>query len=142
VVRRGNGPPDGINRPGGRGEAMKRKVLLLLVCLGLVGVNCRAELTYKELMHTYVKAAPENTSLQDYYLMGLYEGVKATNMASLMQNKRPLYCKPPAFELNPNDIKSIIQNAHETFDASGTVPVSYLLFVGLVQTFPCIIEPN
>ena len=121
---------------------MKRKIFILSVCLCLVSVNCWAELTYRELQHTYEKATADTTVTQDYYLLGLYEGVKATNLASLMQNKKPLYCKPPAFELNPNDIKSIIKTAHETYDPTGTVPVSYLLFIGLMQTFPCIIEPN
>ncbi len=121
---------------------MKGCWLILTMCLCLVGIDCRAELTYRELVHTYEKAAADKTATQDYYLLGLYEGVKATNLASLMQNKKPLYCKPPAFELNPNDIKSVIKNAHESYDPQDTVPVSYLLFIGLMQTFPCIIEPN
>ena len=121
---------------------MKYKSFILLVCLCLVSINCRAELTYRELQHTYEKAAADQTATPDHYLIGLYEGVKATNLASLMQNKKPLYCKSPAFELNANDIKSIIKTAHDTYDQSGTVPVSYLLFIGLIQTFPCIIEPN
>ena len=121
---------------------MKSKIFILLLCLGLVSVNCRAELTYKELMHTYEKAAGESTATQDYYLLGLYEGVKAANLAALMQNKQPLYCKPPAFDLNSSDIKSIIKCAHESYDHSGSIPVSYLLFIGLIQTFPCIIEPS
>lgn len=121
---------------------MKRKIFLVLICLGLVTIDCRAELTYKELMHTYEKAAAEGTGSQDNYLLGLYEGIKAANLAALMQNKTPLYCKPPAFELNPGDIKAIIKCAHDTYDTSGSIPVSYLLFIGMVQTFPCIIEPN
>ena len=121
---------------------MSGKSLMLMFCLCLVGFDCRAELTYRELMHTYEKAAADQTHAQDYYLLGLYEGVKATNLASVMQNKKPLYCKPPAFELNPNDVKSIIKNAHESYDPHDSVPVSYLLFICLMQTFPCIIEPN
>jgi len=121
---------------------MKSKILLLVICLGLVSVNCRAELTYKELMHTYEKAEGESTTTQDYYLLGLYEGVKAANIAAMMQNKKPLYCKPAAFELNPSDIKTIIKCAHESYDPSEQIPVSYLLFIGLIQTFPCIIEPS
>jgi hypothetical protein len=121
---------------------MKRKSVILLVCLCLVSINCRAEMTYRELQHTYEKAPADKTAIQDYYLLGLYEGVKATNLASLMQNRKPLYCKPASFELTPSDIKSIIKSAHETYDQGGSVPVSYLLFIGLMQTFPCIIEPN
>lgn len=108
-----------------------------MTCLCLVSVDCRAELTYKELQHTYEMTQKDNKHILDNYLLGLYEGINAANLAYYMQTKQQLYCKSPDFDLNANDIRSIIKETHETFDSEGEIPVSYLLFIGLKKTFPC-----
>jgi hypothetical protein len=54
-----------------------------------------------------------------------------------MQTKQFLYCKPNNFDLNINNIRSIIKDAHDSYNTEGEIPVSYLLFVGLKKTFPC-----
>ena len=54
-----------------------------------------------------------------------------------MKTKQPLFCNTNNFNLNVNDIRSIIKDAHDAHDSEGTIPVSYLLFVGLNKTFPC-----
>jgi hypothetical protein len=116
---------------------MKRLFRLAVVCFFLFNANCWAEFTYKELQHIYKTSEKDSTHAVDNYLVGLYEGINASNLANYMQTKQPLFCKPNNFDLNVNDIRSIIKDAHETHDSEGTIPVSYLLFVGLNKTFPC-----
>jgi hypothetical protein len=119
------------------GGKMKRLTCLLTTCLCLIGVDCRAELKYKELQHTYEMTESGSTHAIDNYLIGLYEGINASNHAYYMQTKQFLYCKPNNFDLNVNNIRSIIKDAHDSYDSEGEIPVSYLLFVGLKKTFPC-----
>ena len=116
---------------------MKRLFCLAVVCFFLFKASCWAEFTYKELQHIYQAAEKDSTHAVDNYLVGLYEGINASNLANYMQTKQTLFCKPNNFDLNVNDIRSIIKDAHETHDSEGTIPVSYLLFVGLNKTFPC-----
>lgn len=116
---------------------MKRLFCLAVICFFLFNANCWAEFTYKELLHIYETSEKDSTHAVDNYLVGLYEGINASNLANYMQTKQPLFCKPNNFDLNVNDIRSIIKDAHETHDSEGTIPVSYLLFVGLKKTFPC-----
>jgi hypothetical protein len=121
------------------GGDMKGKIVIgLLVCLLMPHAHGWAEITYGELQHVYDKGKVSDDFSQDRYLVGVYEGIKATNLASLMQNKQPLFCKPDRLELNPRDIQSLVKDAHETYDYNGSIPVSYLLFIGLVKTFPCL----
>ena len=116
---------------------MIRRIFIFTIGFILFYTDCRAELTYKELQHIYEGPKKESTQSIDNYLIGLYEGINASNLANYMQSKKFLYCKPNNFELNVSDIKSIIKDAHDTHDSQGTIPVSYLLFVGLKKTFPC-----
>ena len=116
---------------------MKRLSCILVICICLASVDCRAELTYKELQHSYEMTKSDNTQVMDTYLLGLYEGINAANLAYYMQTKQFLYCKSPDFGLNANAISTIVKEAHEAFDSEGEIPVSYLLFVGLKRTFPC-----
>lgn len=116
---------------------MKRLACMLTICLCLVSADCLAELNYKELQHASEMTESDKAHVLDNYLLGLYEGINATNLAYYMQTKQFLYCKPNNFDLNVNNIKSIIKDAHEAYDSEGDIPVSYLLFVGLKQTFPC-----
>ncbi len=116
---------------------MKRLAFMLMLSLCFVSIDCRAELTYKELQHTYEMSSGDNTLATDNYIIGLHEGVNAANIAYYMQTKELLYCKPNNFDLNVNNIRAIIKDAHESYDSEGEIPVSYLLFVGLKKTFPC-----
>ena len=116
---------------------MKKLACTFVICLCLVSVDCWAELTYKELQHIYETSEKGNTHVMDNYLLGLYEGINASNLAYYMQTKQSLYCKPNNFGLNVNNIRAIIKDSHESYDTEGEIPVSYLLFVGLKQTFPC-----
>jgi hypothetical protein len=117
---------------------MKKLACTFVVCLCLVSVDCWAELTHKELQHIYETAENENVLALDNYLLGLYEGISDSNLAYYMQTKQFLYCKPNSFDLNVNDIKAVIKDAHEAYDTKGEIPVSFLLFTGLKQTFPCL----
>jgi hypothetical protein len=116
---------------------MKRLVFILMLPLYFVSTDCRAELTYKELQHTYKMSSEDNTLATDNYITGLHEGVNAANIAYYMQTREFLYCKPNNFDLNVNNIRAIIKDAHHSYDTEGEIPVSYLLFVGLKKTFPC-----
>lgn len=116
---------------------MKRLAFMLILSLCLVSADCLAELTYKELQHSYQMSSSDKTPVMDNYILGLYEGINASNIAYYMQTKEFLYCKPNNFNLNVNNIRSIIKDAHESYDTEGEIPVSYLLFVGLKKTFPC-----
>jgi hypothetical protein len=89
------------------------------------------------MQHIYETSEKGSTHVVDNYLLGLYEGINASNLAIYMQTKKFLFCKPNNFDLNVNDIRSIIKDAHAAHDSEGTIPVSYLLFVGLNKTFPC-----
>ena len=110
---------------------------MFMVCLCLVSVDCLAELNHKELQNIYKSSEKRIVHAMDSYLLGLYEGINASNLAHYMQTKELLYCKPDSFSLNVNNIRSIIKDAHEAYDTEGNIPVSYLLFIGLKQTFPC-----
>jgi hypothetical protein len=116
---------------------MKRLAFVLTICFCLVSVDCLAELTYEELQHVYKTSGESEASAMDNYVLGLYEGVNASNLAYYMQTKQFLYCKPNNFSLNVNNIRSIIKDAHDSYNTEGDIPVSYLLFVGLKKTFPC-----
>jgi hypothetical protein len=120
------------------GMQMKRLFCLAVIGLFLFNANCWAEFTYKELQHIYGTSEKGSIRVVDDYLMGLYEGINAASLATYMQTKRPLFCKPNNFDLNTNDIRSIIKDAHVAHNSKGTIPVSYLLFVGLTKTFPCL----
>lgn len=117
---------------------MKRIIIAITTCLILLSVNCQAELTHKELQHSYEMTEGGNTLAIDNYLIGLYEGINASNLAYYMQTKQFLYCKPANIDLNVNNIRAIIDETHKAHDTEGTIPASYLLFVGLKQTFPCL----
>ena len=117
---------------------MKRLACLLTICFLLVSVNCWAELTHKELQHAYEMTDSGKSQAINNYLIGLYEGISASNLAYYMQTKQFLYCKPANIDLNVNNIRAIIDETHKAHDTEGTIPASYLLFVGLKQTFPCL----
>lgn len=117
---------------------MKRLIFLAVVFFFLCNANCWAEFSYKELQHFYGTSEKGSTHVIDDYLIGLYEGINAASLATYMQTKQPLFCKPNNFDLNVNDIRSIIKDAHVAHNSKGTIPVSYLLFVGLTKTFPCL----
>jgi hypothetical protein len=116
---------------------MKKLACIFVVCLCLVSVDSWAEFTYKELQHVYGTSELGSTHVVDDYLIGLYEGINAASLATYMKTKQPLICNPNNFDLNINDIRSIIKDAHVAHNSEGTIPVSYLLFVGLNKTFPC-----
>ncbi|PLX79561.1 MAG: hypothetical protein C0614_07785 [Desulfuromonas sp.] len=116
---------------------MKRLLLLItLVCL--TSVSAHAELAYSELVHSYQKSAEQKSQPLDSYLMGLYEGIKAANLAYYMQTRQRLFCKPDNLEMNARDLFKLIKDSHDSFDKANEIPVSYLLFIGLRQTFPCL----
>ena len=121
-----------------RGNAVKKLFCLAVISLFLFNANCWAEFTYKDVQHIYETSEKGSTRIVDNYLLGLYEGINASNLAVYMQRKQFLFCKPNNFDLNVNDIRSIIKDAHDTHNSEGTIPVSYLLFIGLKKTFPCI----
>ena len=116
---------------------MKRLVFLITVFC-LITTTAGAELVYPELIHSYQKSAEEKSQPLDSYLMGLYEGIKATNLAYYMQTRQRLFCKPDNLEMNPRDLFKLIKDSHDSFDKANEIPVSYLLFIGLRQTFPCL----
>ena len=116
---------------------MKRLLLLITVfCLTCALVH--AELAYSELVHSYNKSAGEKSQPLDSYLLGLYEGIKAANLAYYMQTRQRLFCKPDNFDMNSRDLFKLIKDSHDSFDKANEIPVSYLLFIGLRQTFPCL----
>ena len=117
---------------------MKRLACICSICLCLVSANCLAEHTYNEQQRIYETLEIEKVFAMDDYLLGLYEGVNASNLAYYMQTKQLFYCMPNNIELNTNDIKAIIKDAHEAYNTKGEIPVSFLLFTGLKQTFPCL----
>ena len=117
---------------------MKRLACICSICLCLISADCWAEHTYNEQQRIYETSEKENVLALDNYLLGLYEGISASNLAYYMQTNQFLYCKPNNFDLNVNDIKAIIKDAHEAYDTKGEIPVSFLLFTGLKQTFPCL----
>lgn len=119
------------------GLAMKRLIWLTLV-LTTLATTARAELTFAELAHGYEKSGQGRVEPYDNYLMGLYEGINAANLASYMQTRKRLLCKPDNLDLNPRDLFRMIKETHDVFDKSNEIPVSYLLFIGLRQTFPCL----
>jgi hypothetical protein len=116
---------------------MNRLICVAVIYFFLFNANCWAEFSYKELQHFYGTSEKGSTHVVDDYLIGLYEGINAASLATYMQTKQPLFCKPNNFDLNINDIKSIIKDTHVAHNSEGTIPVSYLLFVGLKKTFPC-----
>ena len=116
---------------------MKRLFCLAVICFFMFNANCWAEFTYKELQHIYKTSEKDSIQVVDNYLLGLYEGVNAASLATYMQTKQSLFCNPNNFDLNVNDIRSMIKDAHDAHDSEGTIPVSYLLFIGLKKTFPC-----
>lgn len=116
---------------------MKTLASVLTICLCLVSANCRAEMTHKDLSHAYEMTGSAEAHPLNNYLIGLYEGINATNLAYYMQTKQFLYCKPANIDLNVNNIRTIIDETHKAHDTEGTIPASYLLFVGLKKTFPC-----
>lgn len=117
---------------------MKTLACILTLCLCLVSVECRAELTYKELQHAYKMTESSKVQALNNYLVGLYEGINAANLAYYMQTHQFLYCRPANVDLNVNNIRAIIDETHKAHDTEGTIPASYLLFVGLKKTFPCL----
>ena len=116
---------------------MKKLACIFVICLCLVSVDCWAELTYKQLQHIYGASEKGIAPVMDNYLLGLYEGINASNLAYYMKTKQSLFCKPNNFDLNVNNLRAIIKDTHDSYDTEGEIPVSYLLFVGLEQTFPC-----
>lgn len=118
-------------------KVMKRLTYILTICLCLISVDGWAELTYKELQHSYEMTTSDKVQVIDNYLIGLYEGINAANLAYYMQTHQFLYCKPVNVDLNVHNIRAIIDETHEAHDTEGTIPASYLLFVGLKRTFPC-----
>ena len=117
---------------------MKRLFCLAVISLFLFNANCWAEFTYKDVQSIYETSGKDSTRIADNYLLGLYEGINASNLAVYMQSKQFLFCKPNNFDLSVKNIRSIIKDAHDTHNSKGTIPVSYLLFIGLKKTFPCI----
>ncbi|MDT8441299.1 MAG: hypothetical protein RQ723_06530 [Desulfuromonadales bacterium] len=114
------------------------RLILVGVMLVLGPTAALADLTYPELAHGYGKAQKETVEPLDSYLVGAYEGIQAANRASFMQNRQRLLCVPPGLELNARDLFRLIRETHEKFDQNNDIPVSYLLFIGLRQTFPCL----
>ncbi|MBW2477573.1 MAG: hypothetical protein JRE63_09665 [Deltaproteobacteria bacterium] len=117
---------------------MTRKVFAFLMFFMLLASTASAELTYNELLHSYAQSASGDTQILDNYLIGLYEGVNAANLAYYMQTREFMFCKPTSIELNVGDLKRIIKDSHDTFDQKNEIPVSYLLFIGMKKTFPCL----
>ena len=117
---------------------MIRNMFAILLFFVLLAGTASAELTYNELLHSYAQSASDETQVLDNYLIGLYEGVNAANLAYYMQARQFMFCKPSSIDLNVGDLKRIIKDSHDTFDQKNEIPVSYLLFIGMKKTFPCL----
>lgn len=117
---------------------MKRLLCGFLIIYVSMVTTAYSEMTYQELQHSYGSLEGRGNQGLDSYLIGVYEGINATNLAYYMQTKQFLFCMPQGLDLNIEDLRNILSESHETFDKHGEIPVSYLLFIGLRQTFPCL----
>lgn len=117
---------------------MKRLLCAFLMFYGSLVTPAFSELTYQELQHSYAQSEGEGIQLLDNYLIGVYEGINATNLAFYMQTKQFMFCKAQSIDLNVGDLRRIIEDAHKSFDQNNDIPVSYLLFIGMRKTFPCL----
>ena len=118
---------------------LKRIGLVLSLVLPLVmPPQATAEITYPEMVHSFDKSQPGKQQVLENYLIGLYEGINAANIAYYMQTRQRMFCMPDSLDLKASDLRKLITESHETFDSQNEIPVSYLLFIGLKQTFPCL----
>lgn len=114
------------------------RLLLVAGIFVLAQTEALADLTYPELIDGYAKAETARDESLDSYLVGVYEGIQAADRASFMQSRQRLLCIPASLELNARDLFRLIRETHDRFDQNSDIPVSYLLFIGLRQTFPCL----
>ena len=117
---------------------MKYLVFILAFYVPFWGTNTWANVTYQELQHSYFMTDGYNKKTIDNYLLGVYEGINASNLGTYMNTRQFQYCKPQGFELNVHDLRKIIDQSHKKYNSNGNIPVPYLLYVGLKETFPCL----
>jgi hypothetical protein len=91
---------------------------------------------YKESKNDPIKAGR-----QVYYILGLADGLMASNSALRLKHQQMLYCQPGRLGLNEALVESMIDKeladnpAHLQY--SEDVPIGIVLMNAMQNTFPC-----
>lgn len=81
-------------------------------------------------------------AVQGIYLMGVFHGFTIANLALDNSGQAGLFCYPVNFQINEDNLRSIIDDAIAKARKNGPIneelaAVDTLLFLGLRSTFPC-----
>ncbi len=109
----------------------------LFALLLLIAVAAPADASY---VSTYQEMRRLSAEVSDTYLRGIGEGIMSGN-ALASQRGSGFYCQPNNLVLDPSNYHQILMDQVEHMDSRGTslegVPVSLVLLLGLMRTFPC-----
>lgn len=72
-------------------------------------------------------------------IYGVATGYAWSNGILKRRGDQEFYCQPPKISLNADNYISIVDKQIINLKKSGNIeiPVEYILFLGLVETFPC-----
>ena len=109
----------------------------LLALLLLIAVGSPAHASY---VSTYQEMRSLSTEVADTYIRGIGEGIMSGN-ALAAQRGAGFYCQPKNLVLDPSNYHQILMDQVQDMNSRNTpledVPVSLILLLGLIRTFPC-----
>jgi hypothetical protein len=118
---------------------MKITVLGLLAGIVFLGSTAHADINYKSYRATKAEAGMRWT-LTKVYLNGLGDAYKFSNIKLRADHKPPFYCPPPTLVIEVENLVDILDREFARISDSkdkDDAPVSMVLLVGLMNTFPC-----
>lgn len=111
-----------------------RTITSLVVSLASVGVPLSVSAMELSYYQEAMKAQPGMTQM---YVVGIGQGYSWSNSIAEKNSGKKLYCQPTDVSLTGADYLSILDKAIEDGNFKPSHSVAFILYAGLLASFPC-----
>ena len=113
-------------------------ILLVFLSIFLAGIaNAITINIYEEVMKSKNENSKQAFTL---YIKGVGDGFFWSNASLRSNNQKPLFCLPDNLTLNAYNYIQILDEEladSKDFYLTNNTPIAFILFNGLIKTFPC-----
>lgn len=90
-----------------------------------------AELTVKDFIIV------KDTSYFNYYINGIYQGLRLANSSLNATNRKQFFCIPDTLILDTHHLSSLVEDTVNAYQLAPDAQIEPIMLMALQQTFPC-----
>ena len=112
------------------------------ICLFIMGLSlfvftlplaheAHAELSVKDFIII------KDTSYFNYYLNGIYQGLRLANSSLSVSNRKAFFCIPDTVTVDTNQLSALVEDTINAHQLPPDTQIEPIVLMSLQETFPC-----